>query len=77
MVGRRVARALYLRRPALAIAATRGHHQQSPPGGHNLIPGSARAHTYLGQPAARADSLKELSARSALGNFQLRPVLTH
>jgi hypothetical protein len=31
MVGRRVARALYLRRPALAIAATRGHHQQSPP----------------------------------------------
>ena len=51
--------------------------RQRPPGHHNLIPRSARAHTYihtyLGQPAARADSLKELSARSALGNFQLRP----
>ena len=31
-----------------------------------MIPGSARPHTYLVQPAARADSLKELCARSAL-----------
>jgi hypothetical protein len=35
-------------------------------GGPNLILRSARPHTYLVQPAARADSLKELCARSAL-----------
>eukprot|EP01049_Picozoa_sp_SAG25_P008622 SAG25_NODE_794_length_5286_cov_3.737420_3_plen_128_part_00 len=35
-------------------------------GRNNSILRSARAHTYLGQPAARADSLKELWARSAL-----------
>jgi hypothetical protein len=40
--------------------------QQQPRGDTNLIPGSARPHTYLVQPAARADSLKELCARSAL-----------
>jgi hypothetical protein len=39
------------------VRAPRGRPRRR--GGHNLIPGSARAHTYLGQPAARADSLKE------------------
>eukprot|EP01047_Picozoa_sp_COSAG01_P040315 COSAG01_NODE_3386_length_6153_cov_89.762471_3_plen_175_part_00 len=40
-------------------------------GDHNLILRSARPHTYLVQPAARADSLKELSARSALRKFRV------
>eukprot|EP01047_Picozoa_sp_COSAG01_P048116 COSAG01_NODE_4659_length_4842_cov_92.367489_3_plen_204_part_00 len=57
---------MVIRRPQ-PINAIRHSHRRGR-GGHNLIPGSARPHTYsyLVQSAARADSLKELCARSAL-----------